>query len=92
MPPRLYVSGVMRIRPPRMPLHQSNAMRRKKMAETEAKWQLQYAKGIAKAVEAAEERINAHVRKLKAVDRKEAEATARAQEQESRQERVTCSL
>ncbi len=61
---------------------------RKKRAEAEAKRRLQYAQNIAKIVDAAEEQINAHARKLKAADKKKAEKQVQAQQEQSRQQKV----
>jgi hypothetical protein len=61
---------------------------RKKRAEAEAKQQLQYAQSIAKIVDAAEEQIGAHARKLKTADKQKADQHVKAQEEQSRQQKV----
>lgn len=64
---------------------------RKKRAEAEAKQRLQYAQSIAKIVDAAEEQISAHARKLKTADKKKADQHVKAQEEQSRQQKVVIS-
>ena len=48
------------------------------MQEAEARRQLRLAEGLGKAVGAAEERINAHARKLRGAERKAQDAAAEA--------------
>ena len=48
------------------------------MQEADARRQLRLAEGLGKAVAAAEERINAHARKLRAADRRAQDAAAEA--------------
>ena len=59
------------------------------MDEAEAKRQLQYAESIAKAVDAAEGQINAHARKLKSAEKKQADQAAKDQEEQRKKEKVS---
>ncbi|BDA49511.1 Endonuclease MutS2 [Coccomyxa sp. Obi] len=68
-------------------LQQKVKQTRKKMDEAEAKRQLHYAENIAKAVDAAESQINAHARKLKSAEKKQADQAAKAQEEQRQKEK-----